>query len=151
MNRLIERTPAPLVRRGVFGDDFDRMFENFFQPIRWVEEATSDLVPAMDVIEREHEYVVRTEMPGVKKEDLDITIENGVLTVSAETKSETEEKKGERVIRQERRYGKYVRSLRLGTQVNERNVKANLKDGVLELILPKAEEVKPKKIAVDVA
>jgi HSP20 family protein len=151
MNRLIERTHTPLVRRGVFGDDFDRMFENFFQPIRWVEEATSDLVPAMDVIEREHEYVVRTEMPGVKKEDLDITIENGVLTVSGETKSETEEKKGERVIRQERRCGKYVRSLRLGQQVDDRSVKANLRDGVLELILPKAEEVKPKKISVDVA
>lgn len=150
MNRLIERSRGPLARRGLFGDEFDRMFENFFQPLRWVEEATSDLVPVMDIIEREDEYVVRAEMPGVKKEDLDVTIENGVLTVSAEVRSPIEEK-GERIIRQERRYGRYVRSLRLGTQVNEGKVKANLKDGVLELILPKAEEVKPKKISVDVA
>lgn len=150
MNRLIERSRAPLARRGLLGDEFDRMFENFFQPFRWIEEAGSDLVPVMDIIEREDEYVVRAEMPGVKKEDLDVTIENGVLTVSAEVRSPAEEK-GERIIRQERRYGRYVRSLRLGTQVNEGKVKANLKDGVLELILPKAEEVKPKKIAVDVA
>ncbi len=149
MNRLIERSRAPLARRGLLGDEFDRMFENFFQPFRWIEEAGSDLVPVMDIIEREDEYVVRAEMPGVKKEDLDVTIENGVLTVSAEVRSPVEEK-GERIIRQERRYGRYVRSLRLGTQVDERKVKANLKDGVLELILPKAEEVKPKKIAVDV-
>lgn len=150
MNRLIERSRAPLARRGLLGDEFDRMFENFFQPFRWIEEAGSDLVPVMDIIEREDEYVVRAEMPGVRKEDLDVTIENGVLTVSAEVRSPAEEK-GERVIRQERRYGRYVRSLRLGTQVDEGKVKANLKDGVLELILPKAEEVKPKKIAVDVA
>ncbi len=151
MNRLIERTRAPLARRNVFGDEFDRMFESFFQPLRWVEEATSDLVPVMDIVERENEYVVRAEMPGVKKEDLEVTIENGVLTVSAEVRPDSEERKGERIIRQERRYGRYVRSLRLGTQVEERNIKANLRDGVLELILPKAEEVKPKKISVSVS
>jgi HSP20 family protein len=135
----------------VWGDDIDRLFENFLQPVRWVEEATSDLVPALDVIERDHEYVVRTDMPGVKKDDIDITVENGVLTLSGETKSDTQEKEGDRVIRQERRYGKYVRSLRLGTQVDARNIKANFKDGVLEVVLPKAEEVKPKKVSIDVA
>jgi HSP20 family protein len=151
MNRLVERARSPLARRGVWGDDIDRLFENFFQPVRWVEEATSDLVPALDVIERDHEYVVRTDMPGVKKDDIDITVENGVLTLSGETKSDTQEKEGDRVIRQERRYGKYVRSLRLGTQVDARNIKANFKDGVLEVVLPKAEEVKPKKVSIDVA
>ena len=91
------------------------------------------------------------DVPGAKKEDIDVTLENGILTITAETKSEKEEKEGERVLRQERRYGKYVRSLRLGTQIDEKGVKANYKDGVLELTLPKAEEVKPKKITVDVA
>lgn len=150
MNRLIERSHAPLARRGAWGDDWDRLFENFFQPVRWVEEATSDLVPALDVIEREHEFVVRTDMPGVKKEDIDITVENGVLTLSGESKTESEEKNGDRLIRQERRYGKFVRSLRLGTQVDAKNIKANYKDGVLEVTLPKAEEVKPKKVSIDV-
>jgi HSP20 family protein len=152
MNRLMRREDrTPLARFGLWNNDFDRMFEGFLRPIRVVEEAAGEsLVPAMDVKERDGEYVIRTELPGVKKEDVSITLENGVLTISGETKSETEEKEGERLLRQERRYGKYTRSLRLGTQIDEKSVKANYKDGVLELILPKAEAVKPKKITVGV-
>ena len=153
MNRLMRREDrTPLARLGLWDNDFDRLFQGFMSPMRWVEEARGeDLFPAMDVKERDGEYVVVADIPGAKKEDIDVTLENGILTISAETKSETEEKEGERLLRRERRYGKYVRSLRLGTQIDEKNVKANYKDGVLELILPKAEEVKPKKITVDVA
>ncbi len=151
MNRLVRREDrTPLRRWGLWDNDFDRVFQNLLQPVRWVEEAAGDLVPAMDVKERDDAYVVTTDMPGIKKEDISITLENGVLTISGETKSEQEEKEGDRVLRQERRYGKYVRSLRLGTQVDEKGVKANYQNGVLELTLPKAEEVKPKKITVDV-
>jgi len=152
MNRLMRREDrTPLARFGLWNNDFDRMFEGFLRPARVVEEAAGEsLVPAMDVKERDGEYVIRTELPGVKKEDVSITLENGVLTISGETKSETEEKEGERLLRQERRYGKYTRSLRLGTQIDETSVKANYKDGVLELILPKAEAVRPKKITVGV-
>ena len=95
-------------------------------------------------------YTIHAELPGVRKADVNVTFENGVLTLSAETKSETEEKEGERVIRQERRYGKYMRSLRLGADIDESKVMANYKDGVLEIVLPKAEAVKPKRINVDV-
>ncbi len=151
MNRLVSRTEGPLTRWGFLGDDLDRVFEGFFRPLGWVEEAKAEaLVPALDIREREHEYVVHTDLPGVKKEDIDVTLENGVLTIAAESKSETEEKEDGRLLRQERRYGRYVRSLRLGTQVDSAKLKANYKDGVLELILPKAEEAKPKKISVDV-
>jgi len=152
MNRLMkhEGVGSPLARLGLWDEDFDRMFEGFLRPARWVEEA-GDLVPAVDVTERDEEYVVKTDLPGVKKEDIAVTLENGILTICAETKSETEEKEGERVIRQERRDGKYVRSLRLGTQIDEKKVKASYKDGVLELTLPKAEAVKPRKITVDLA
>jgi HSP20 family protein len=128
-------------------DDFDNLFEGFFRPLRRTE-APQGLVPALDVVERENEYVVRAEMPGVKKDDIDITLADGVLTISGETKDEREEKEGDRVLRQERRFGKYTRSLRLGTDIDEKNVKANYRDGVLELTLAKAEEVKPKKIMV---
>lgn len=153
MNRLMRREDrAPLNRWGLWDDDFNRVFQGFLSPMRWVEEATgADLTPAMDVKERDDAYVIKTEMPGVNKDDVSITLENGVLTITGESKSEKEEKEGERVLRQERRYGKFVRSLRLGTQIDEKGVKASYKDGVLELILPKAEEVKPKKITVDVA
>lgn len=152
MNRLATREQGAPASRFGFGEDFDRVFEGFFRPMRWVEEATTEnFVPAMDITERENEYVVRTDLPGVKKEDISITMENGLLTIAAECKNESEEKEGDRLLRQERRYGRYARSLRLGTQIDEKGVKASYKDGVLELILPKAEAVKPRKISVELA
>jgi len=150
MNTLIRTVRNPMARR--FNDDLDTLFEGFFRPMRWVDEeaAGEGLAPRLDVVERNGEFVVKAELPGVKKDDIEVSVENGVLTINAETRSETEEKEGDRVIRQERRYGRYVRSLRLGKAVDERKVKAAYKDGILELTLPKAEEVKPKKISVDV-
>ncbi|MDH4133335.1 MAG: Hsp20/alpha crystallin family protein [Gammaproteobacteria bacterium] len=150
MNNLIRATRAPVARR--WNDDFDNMLEGFFRPMRWMEEeASQGLMPRIDVVERDQEFLVKAELPGIKKEDIDVSLENGVLTITAESKSESEEKEGDRVIRQERRYGKYVRSLRLGKEVDDKKVKANYKDGILELTLPKAEEVKPKKINVSLS
>ena len=135
--------------RNLSADDFDNLFEGFFRPLRRFGEApTQGLVPAIDVTERDNEYLIRAEMPGVNKDAIDITLTDGVLTISAESREDREEKDGDRVIRQERRYGKYVRSLRLDTQIDEKKVKANYKDGILELVLPKAEAAKPKKIAI---
>lgn len=152
MNRLTTREGTPATRWGFLGDDFDRAFEGFFRPLRWVEEATGDtFIPAMDIKESEDQYVVRTDLPGVRKEDISVTLENGLLTITAERKSEEVQKEKERELRRECRYGRYIRSLRLGTQIDEKGVKANYRDGVLELALPKAEEVKPRKIDVSVA
>lgn len=149
--REITRAPRSR-RRGWLDDDFEQMFEGFFRPMRILEENNGgrDLIPAVDVSENDDHFTVHAEIPGVKKEDINVTYENGVLTVSAETKSESQEKQGERVIRQERRYGKYMRSLRLGADIDESKIKAAYKDGVVEITLPKAEEVKPKRISVDV-
>ena len=144
------RTPALMPWR-LWDDNFDNVMERYFQPTRMLdEEMAGSLTPRMDVVERDGEFVVRTDLPGIKKEDINITLENGLLTISGEAKEETEEKEGGQVIRQERRYGKYMRSLRVATPIDEKRVKANYKDGVLELVLPKAEEAKPKKITVDV-
>lgn len=151
MNRILARENSGNPLNKWWGDDLDRAFDGFFRPMRSIEEAANEnLIPAIDVVERDNDFVVRTDLPGVKKEDINITMENGVLTIAAEYTNEHEQKDGARLIRQERRYGRYARSLRLGTQINEKGVKANYKDGVLELILPKAEEVKPRKISVDV-
>ena len=152
MNRLVktESNRVPLTRWGLWDNDFDRVFEGFLRPTRWIEEARGELAFPLDVSEKDDAFLITAELPGVKKDDINVTLENGVLTVSAEMKAEHEEKEGERVVRQERRYGKYVRSLRLGTQIDEKAIKAHYKDGVLGLTLPKAEEVKPKKISVGV-
>ena len=140
-------------RRPLWGgfSDFDDLFEGFFSPRRSSPSTDGGaLVPAIDVTETDNEYLIKAEVPGVKKEDLDVSVQDGVLTINAESKYESEEKKEGRLIRQERRYGKYVRSMRLGKDVDSAKVKAEYKDGILELKLPKVEEVKPKKIAIDI-
>ncbi len=130
-------------------DELDNLLEGFFRPLRRrTEGGATGVVPAMDVTERENEYLIRMDMPGVNREDIDITLAEGVLTVCGEVKRQHEERSGDRVIREERCYGKLSRSVRLGSHIDEKKVSANYKDGVLELTLPKAEEVKPKKISV---
>jgi len=131
-------------------DELDNLLEGFFRPLQRRTEGgpQSGTVPAMDVTEREDEYVIRLDMPGVSREDIDVTLADGVLTVSGEIKRQHEEKAGDRVIREERCFGRVARSVRLGSHINEKQVSAHYKDGVLELTLPKAEEVKPKKIAI---
>lgn len=150
MTNLIPRR-AELSPWRLFDEDFDNFFEGFFRPVRGLERASqSAVIPAVDISENDEQYVVRAELPGVKKEDISVTVEDGVLRISGESKSEHQDKENGRVIRQERHYGQYVRSLRLGTEVDEQKAKAHYKDGVLELVLPKAESVKPRRIAVDV-
>jgi HSP20 family protein len=149
--RDIAKTPKRELGRSIFDDDFGNIFEGFFRPMTSnLAEFEKELRPATDIVERENEYLVTTDLPGIKKEDIQVTLDNGILTISAETKEEKEEKEGENVIRKERRYGKYTRNLSLNHQVDENKVKATYHDGVLELVLPKLEAVKPKKIAVDV-
>ncbi|HUW99006.1 MAG TPA: Hsp20/alpha crystallin family protein [Acidiferrobacter sp.] len=131
-------------------DELDNLFEGFFRPLQRRAKAGSEAgsVPAMDIMEHEDEYVIRMDMPGVKREDIDITLADGVLTVAGEVKRHHEEKAGGRIVREERSFGRVSRSVRLGSHIDEGRVAAHLKDGVLELTLPKVEEVKPKKIAV---
>ncbi|MHB1566568.1 MAG: Hsp20/alpha crystallin family protein [Acidiferrobacter sp.] len=133
-------------------DELDNLLEGFFRPLRRNVEngvaGSGNIVPAMDVTERENDYVIRMDMPGVSREDIDITLANGILTICGEVHRQHEESSGDRVIREERYYGKASRSVRLGSHIDETKVVANYKDGVLELILPKAEEVRSKKITV---
>ncbi len=106
--------------------------------------------PAIDVSENESVYKVKAEIPGVPRENLDVTINDGVLTINAQRKEEKKDEKNGRVIRQERFYGKFVRSLRLGTDIDEAKVEAHYEDGVLNLTLPKTAEVKPRKVDIKI-
>jgi HSP20 family protein len=148
----IVRQPVRNAGWSFFNDDLDNIFEGFFRPLQVNNghESGASLVPAIDLHENEKSYTVLAEIPGVKKEDIEVTVHDGVLTINAETRYENEDREEGRVIRKERRVGKYVRTIRLGKDVDENKVEANYKDGVLELELPKVEEVKPKKIAVNV-
>jgi HSP20 family protein len=106
-------------------------------------------MPAVDIIEDEKEFCVKVELPEVRKEDVHVTVENGVLTVHGERKSEKEEKK-KRYHRVERSYGSFTRSFGLPEGADAGKVRAEFKDGLLQVHLPKSEAAKPKQIEVKV-
>ena len=109
----------------------------------------ADWMPTVDISETDSEYLIKAELPEVKKEDVKVTVENGVLTLQGERRQEKEEK-GKKYHRVERSYGSFVRSFTLPESVDESAVKAEYKDGMLNLHLPKTEKVKPKSIDVKV-
>ena len=110
----------------------------------------ADWTPSVDISETEGEYQIKAEIPDVKKEDVKVTVEDGVLTIQGERKHEKEEK-GKKFHRIERSYGSFVRTFSLPDVIEEEKVKAEFKDGVLNLHLPKSEKAKPKAIEVKVA
>src|SRR5205085_10902516 len=112
--------------------------------------ALADWMPVADITEDEKEYLIRAELPDLKKEDVKVTVENGVLTISGERKFEKEEKK-KKYHRVERAYGRFVRSFTLPDDADANGVKAEFKDGMLTVHLPKNEKAKPKQIEVKVA
>jgi HSP20 family protein len=110
----------------------------------------ADWTPAVDVRETDKEYLIKAELPDVKKEDVKIEMLDGVLTIEGERKQEKEEK-GMRFHRMERAYGTFVRQFTLPSEVEAANIQAEFKDGMLHVHLPKTAEAKPKAIEVKVA
>ena len=134
-----------------FLDNFDSVVNGGFHlPVVSKRDTTAQM-PAMDINETETAYLVKAELPGMRKQDLDVTINNGILTINAERKRGEDEKTAGRLIRQERRYGKFVRSLRLGSDIDEKSIVANYRDGLLSLMLPKAKEATLRKVEVAIS
>lgn len=130
--------------------DFDNVINGFFKPQRLIDKKGDAIMSlAIDVIEKDSAYEIHAELPGVSADELNVSVNDGVLTIAAETKTEQSEESDGKVIRRERRYGKYSRSLKLGSDVDESKIDAAYKDGVLILTLAKAEQVQPRKIAVN--
>ncbi len=107
-------------------------------------------VPAVDVFEKGETLVIRAELPGVRREEIDVRIENGTLMLRGERRREEEIREGA-AYRLERIYGRFSRSFALPTTVDASKISATFKDGVLEIAVPKAEEAKPKKVHIDAA
>ena len=103
----------------------------------------------MDVREIGDGYQVHAELPGVKKEDIHVTIEGNLVSISAEVKQEKEVKEGERVLRSERYFGKVSRSFQLGQEIDDGKAVAKFNEGVLELTLPKRAAMATKRLAID--
>lgn len=147
-------------RRASPFDDMERMMEGFFprgwlQPFRWEwpEWATasapfSSHAPRVDVIDKEEAILVRAEVPGVKKDDLDVSLSDNSVTIRGSTKREEETKEGE-YYRRETSRGEFSRTVPLPAQVDGSNVKATFSDGILELTLPKQEPSRRQKIKIN--
>ena len=133
-----------LVRRPT-RDIFDRFFEDFEIPAGLREE--TEFAPAFDVSETENELIVKAEVPGMDKKDINVNLSDGLLTITGEKHHEKKEE-SEKYHCFERRYGKFSRTMRLPSEVETEKVDAMYKDGVLTITLPKSETVKPKQIEI---
>ncbi|MDX1252383.1 MAG: Hsp20/alpha crystallin family protein [Gammaproteobacteria bacterium] len=129
-----------------FENAFEDFMQDFFRPMRYELKAKPRVV--MDVSEDDKAYTVRAELPGVKKEDINITISGNKVTLTAEVKKEKEEKEGEKVVRSERYYGSLYRSFTLDQDINEAESQAKFADGVLMLTLPKKAAAAVKKLPI---
>jgi len=135
----------PFAVRGVHRH-MDRLFGDFFGP-RVVAWEPAELGFALDVYETDDAVVVKGALPGVRPEEVDISVTGDVLTIKGETKSEEETKDGN-YHRRELRYGAFARSVALPTLVDHDKAEATFENGILTISLPKAEEVKPKSIKI---
>ncbi len=124
----------------------DELFRGFFRPVRF--EKGNALAIKVDVTENETGYVVHAEIPGVRKEDIQVTIEGNQVTIGAEVKREKEAKEGERVLRSERYYGAVHRSFVLPAELDESTSEARYEDGVLELKLAKKATAAGRRLTI---
>jgi HSP20 family protein len=131
-------------------DRMNRLFRESYGPEGREESlTTTTFAPPVDVYEDEHSVTLKIEVPGIDEKDIDVRIENNVLTVHGERKFEKEEKE-ENFRRVERQYGSFTRTFTLPTTVDAEKVSANYDKGILKIALPKKAEAKPKQIKVNV-
>ncbi len=132
-----------------FREEMDKLWNRFFGEWPSKEPSRGEWAPSLDVSETKDNIVVKAEVPGMDAKDIDISLTNDVLTVKGEKKQEKEEKE-ENYHRIERSYGAFSRSIRLPREVQSDKIKANYKNGVLKITLPKSEEAKKKEIKIKV-
>ena len=159
MNTLTKWDPFKKMRWDQLRElgEFSNRLSSFFgrSPLTTGDERSDEYLtypewaPAVDITEDDHEYLIKADLPEIKKDDIKVTVENGVLMISGERKREKEEK-GRRYHRVERAYGSFVRSFSLPDDADGAKVSAEFKDGILNVHLPKNEQAKPKSVEVKI-
>lgn len=139
---------ANVTRYDPFGDLFDDLMKGFL--VRPIPAEGTAAPPRMklEVSEQAEAFKVLAEVPGVKKDEIQVTIDGDQVTISAEVRKEKDVKEGERVVHSERYYGKVARSFRLGYELDESKAQAKYTDGVLELVLPKKTTAAARKLTI---
>ena len=130
--------------------EMDRLWDSFFEGgLRKRTEGVAEWLPSLDIAETKNELVVKCEVPGMDSKDIDISLSDGMLTITGEKKQEKEEKEADyHVI--ERSYGAFTRSVQLPKEVQHDKISASYKNGILKITLPKSEEAKKKEIKIKV-
>jgi HSP20 family protein len=151
MNLIRWQTPGLNVWSNFAGlrNEIDRLFEAPLTELARTSQLLSGSAPALDVYEDKDSFVVKAELPGLKKEDIEVSLHDGTLSISGERKSEEKSGKAE-FYRSERFFGRFQRTVTLPAPVAADKITGSYKDGVLTVTLPKAEEAKPKQINVQV-
>ena len=140
---------ANLTRYNPFDEAFDDLLKGFFvRPVAFDDKTQPQVTIRMDVTENDKAYVVHADIPGVKKDDIHVTIDGSQVAISAESKYQREQKEGDKVLRSERSYGKAYRAFTLAQDVDEAGAEAKYVDGVLELTLPKKAASSAKRLSV---
>ena len=140
---------ANISRYDPFGDVFDDLLKGFFvRPVAYEGQAAAPGRIKIDVTEKDGAYVVHAEIPGVKKEDIQVNIEGDQVSISAEARAEKEVKENEQVLHRERYFGKVARAFRLGTDIDQSAANAKYADGVLELTLPKKVDTAGRQLTI---
>lgn len=139
---------AALTRFDPFSSIDDLFRGLLVRPVRFDLEGMPQLQIKLEVKKSDGAYAVCAELPGVKKEDIQISVDGNLVSISAEVKKESEEKKGEQVLRSERYYGKVERSFTLDSDIDESKVDAKYEDGLLKLVLPTKAASSAKRITV---
>jgi HSP20 family protein len=137
-------------RLSTLREEIDRLFEEPLAELARTSNLFSGWTPAIDMHETKDHFVVRVELPGMKREDIEVSLHEGSLSISGERKRESKHE-GAEIYRAERFFGRFQRTISLPTPVQAEKVKAQYKDGVLAIELPKTEEAKPKHIDVNVS
>ena len=139
---------ANVTRYDPFGELFDDIFKGYFvRPVMGEGRESAPRVK-IDVTEQNGSFKVLAEIPGVKKEDIQLNVDGDQVSITAEVKQEKDVREGERLVHSERFYGKTSRAFRLGYEIDESKVQAKYNDGVLELVLPKKQTAAAKQITV---
>jgi len=140
---------ANLTRYSPFDEAFDDLLKGFFvRPVAFDDKTQPQVSIRMDVTENDKAYVVHADIPGVKKDDIHVTIDGNQVAISAESKYQREQKEGDKVLRSERSYGKAYRAFTLAQDVDEAGAEAKYVDGVLELTLSTKAASSAKRLSV---
>ncbi len=145
---IMEKRNIPRLFSESFSKEIERLIDDFFSPF-FVEERGKSFIPALDIMEDEKNLVIKVDTPGMSQKDISVEIQDDQLIIKGERKEEEEIKK-KNVYISERRYGSFMRRIRLPEYVQPEKAQAKIKDGVLTVSIPKKEEAKKKSISVNV-